>query len=154
MHPRPPPLKENGDNEASAKQSSKVSEESPEANSTTRSMEDCLQVKTIKTENSVVRAVALSRTHTVPNFSSTVGAWSIACHLQLLFSCPHPRVQVQRWDCRSGHSPEHFVLSYPAAQISIHGVTGAMWYHAWPAYVVHLGKMWQHHRFAVPSSPI
>ncbi|NXC00152.1 GLI2 protein, partial [Orthonyx spaldingii] len=54
VHPRPPPLKENGDNEASAKQSSKVSEESPEANSTTRSMEDCLQVKTIKTENSVM----------------------------------------------------------------------------------------------------
>ncbi|KAM9548694.1 zinc finger protein GLI2 isoform 3-T4 [Guaruba guarouba] len=54
VHPRPPPLKENGDNEASAKQSSKVSEESPEANSTTRSMEDCLQVKTIKMENSVM----------------------------------------------------------------------------------------------------
>ncbi|KFQ03371.1 hypothetical protein N329_05271, partial [Haliaeetus albicilla] len=54
VHPRPPPLKENGDNEASAKQSSKVSEDSPEANSTTRSMEDCLQVKTIKTENSVM----------------------------------------------------------------------------------------------------
>ncbi|NXX47778.1 GLI2 protein, partial [Tricholaema leucomelas] len=53
VHPRPPPLKENGDNEASAKQSSKVSEESSEANSTTRSMEDCLQVKAIKTENSV-----------------------------------------------------------------------------------------------------
>ncbi|XP_025974259.2 zinc finger protein GLI2 isoform X1 [Dromaius novaehollandiae] len=54
IHPRPPPLKENGDNEASAKQSNKVSEESPEANSTTRSMEDCLQVKNIKTENSVM----------------------------------------------------------------------------------------------------
>ncbi|CAM4614804.1 unnamed protein product [Lepidochelys olivacea] len=54
VHPRPPPLKENGDNEASAKQSSKVSEESTEANSTTRGMEDCLQVKTIKTENSVM----------------------------------------------------------------------------------------------------
>lgn len=74
VHPRPPPLKENGDNEASAKQSSKVSEESPEANSTTRSMEDCLQVKTIKTENSVVRAVALGRNHMGPNFPNAIGA--------------------------------------------------------------------------------
>uniref|UniRef100_A0A8B9F0K8 C2H2-type domain-containing protein n=1 Tax=Amazona collaria TaxID=241587 RepID=A0A8B9F0K8_9PSIT len=56
VHPKPPPLKENGDNEASAKQSSKVSEESPEANSTTRNMEDCLQVKTIKTENSMCQS--------------------------------------------------------------------------------------------------
>ncbi|NWX83190.1 GLI2 protein, partial [Nothoprocta pentlandii] len=54
VHPRPPPLKENGDNEASAKQSSKASEDSPEANSTTRSVEDCLQVKNIKTENAVM----------------------------------------------------------------------------------------------------
>uniref|UniRef100_A0A8C0GPW8 GLI family zinc finger 2 n=1 Tax=Chelonoidis abingdonii TaxID=106734 RepID=A0A8C0GPW8_CHEAB len=56
VHPRPPPLKENGDNEASAKQSSKVSEESTEANSTTRGLEDCLQVKTIKTENSMCQS--------------------------------------------------------------------------------------------------
>ncbi|XP_019409634.1 PREDICTED: zinc finger protein GLI2 isoform X2 [Crocodylus porosus] len=54
VHPRPPPLKENGDNEASAKQSSKISEDGSEANSTARGMEDCLQVKTIKTENSVM----------------------------------------------------------------------------------------------------
>ncbi|KAL8183132.1 UNVERIFIED_CONTAM: Zinc finger protein gli2 [Gekko kuhli] len=60
VHLRPPPLKENSDNEASAKHSSKAAEESAEANSTTRGTEDCLQVKTIKTENSVVRkAVAL-----------------------------------------------------------------------------------------------
>ncbi|XP_038602139.1 zinc finger protein GLI2 isoform X1 [Tachyglossus aculeatus] len=54
IHPRPPPLKENGDNEASAKQSSRLSEENAEANSTTRGMEDCLHVKAIKTENSVM----------------------------------------------------------------------------------------------------
>ncbi|XP_019378150.1 PREDICTED: zinc finger protein GLI2 isoform X2 [Gavialis gangeticus] len=54
VHPRPPPLKENGDNEASAKQSSKISEDGSEANGTARGMEDCLQVKTIKTENSVM----------------------------------------------------------------------------------------------------
>ncbi|KAF4796970.1 zinc finger protein [Turdus rufiventris] len=64
VHPRPPPLKENGDNEASAKQSSKGSEESPEANSTTRSMEDCLQVKTIKTENSVFWSAAPAQSGT------------------------------------------------------------------------------------------
>lgn len=60
VHLRPPALKENSDNEASAKQSGKGAEENSEANSTTRGTEDCLQVKTIKTENSVVRkAIAL-----------------------------------------------------------------------------------------------
>ncbi|XP_053137649.1 zinc finger protein GLI2 isoform X1 [Hemicordylus capensis] len=54
VHLRPPALKENGDNEASAKQSGKAAEDLAEANSTTRSTEDCLQVKTIKTENSVM----------------------------------------------------------------------------------------------------
>ncbi|XP_042301130.1 zinc finger protein GLI2 isoform X1 [Sceloporus undulatus] len=54
VHLRPPALKENSDNEASAKQSSKGAEEHVEANSTARGTEDCLQVKTIKTENSVM----------------------------------------------------------------------------------------------------
>ncbi|XP_077176661.1 zinc finger protein GLI2 isoform X2 [Paroedura picta] len=54
VHLRPPALKENSDNEASAKQSGKAAEESAEANSITRGTEDCLQVKTIKTENSVM----------------------------------------------------------------------------------------------------
>nr|XP_020661326.1 zinc finger protein GLI2 [Pogona vitticeps] len=54
VHVRPPALKENSDNEASAKQSGKAAEEHAEANSTTRGTEDCLQVKTIKTENSVM----------------------------------------------------------------------------------------------------
>ncbi|XP_064419984.1 zinc finger protein GLI2a [Latimeria chalumnae] len=54
VHPRPPPPKENGDNEGSIKQSSKTLEENMEANSTTRGMEDCLQVKAIKTENSMM----------------------------------------------------------------------------------------------------
>ncbi|KAH0621289.1 hypothetical protein JD844_022422 [Phrynosoma platyrhinos] len=54
VHLRPPVLKENSDNEASAKQSSKGAEEHAEANSTPRGTEDCLQVKTIKTENSVM----------------------------------------------------------------------------------------------------
>lgn len=54
VHLRPPALKENGDNEASAKQSGKGAEDHAEANSTTRGTEDCLQVKTIKTENSVM----------------------------------------------------------------------------------------------------
>ncbi|XP_044294364.1 zinc finger protein GLI2 [Varanus komodoensis] len=54
VHLRPPALKENSDNEASAKQSGKAAEERAEANSTSRGVEDCLQVKTIKTENSVM----------------------------------------------------------------------------------------------------
>ncbi|XP_060117617.1 zinc finger protein GLI2 isoform X2 [Heteronotia binoei] len=54
VHLRQPALKENSDNEASAKQNGKAAEESAEANSTVRGAEDCLQVKTIKTENSVM----------------------------------------------------------------------------------------------------
>ncbi|XP_041119876.1 zinc finger protein GLI2-like isoform X2 [Polyodon spathula] len=47
---RPQPSRENGANEASAKHSGRGLED----NSTTRGMEDCLQVKPIKTENSVM----------------------------------------------------------------------------------------------------
>ncbi|XP_029461037.1 zinc finger protein GLI2 [Rhinatrema bivittatum] len=54
VHPRPPPPKGNGDNEASAKQSSRVSGEHAEANGTSRGLEDCLQLKTVKTENSMM----------------------------------------------------------------------------------------------------
>ncbi|KAG8125207.1 hypothetical protein E2320_020427, partial [Naja naja] len=54
IHLRPPVLKENNDNEASAKQSSRSTEERAEANSTTTGTEDSLQVKTIKTEKSVM----------------------------------------------------------------------------------------------------
>nr|XP_015214114.1 PREDICTED: zinc finger protein GLI2 isoform X1 [Lepisosteus oculatus] len=53
-HPRPQPQKENGENEASTKQGGRGPEEKAEANSTTRGVEDCLQVKSIKTENSVM----------------------------------------------------------------------------------------------------
>nr|XP_023682700.1 zinc finger protein GLI2 isoform X1 [Paramormyrops kingsleyae]XP_023682701.1 zinc finger protein GLI2 isoform X1 [Paramormyrops kingsleyae]XP_023682702.1 zinc finger protein GLI2 isoform X1 [Paramormyrops kingsleyae] len=48
------PPRENGENEASAKQSARGLEDKLESNSTTRGMEDCLQVKPIKTENSVM----------------------------------------------------------------------------------------------------
>ncbi|XP_032072238.1 zinc finger protein GLI2 isoform X4 [Thamnophis elegans] len=54
IHLRPPVLKENNDNEASAKQSRRSTEERTEANSTTTGTEDSLQVKTIKTEKSVM----------------------------------------------------------------------------------------------------
>ncbi|XP_073771966.1 zinc finger protein GLI2b isoform X1 [Danio rerio] len=47
---RPHPPKENGENEAGAK----MAEEKIEANSTTRGVEDYLQVKSIKTENSMM----------------------------------------------------------------------------------------------------
>lgn len=59
VHLRPSALRDNSDNEASAKQSSKAKEECAEANSTTRGTEDYLQVKTIKMENSVVREALL-----------------------------------------------------------------------------------------------
>ncbi|KAL7991806.1 hypothetical protein Chor_016062 [Crotalus horridus] len=54
IHLRPPVLKENNDNEASAKQSNRSAEQRAEANSTTTGTEDSLQVKTIKTEKSVM----------------------------------------------------------------------------------------------------
>ncbi|XP_068923001.1 zinc finger protein GLI2 isoform X1 [Petaurus breviceps papuanus] len=54
VHPRAPPLKENGDNEASAKQGRAGLEETAEANSASQAVEDCLHVKAIKTENSVL----------------------------------------------------------------------------------------------------
>lgn len=52
--PRGPP-KGNGENEANAKQSDRGIDGKMEANSITRGVEDCLQVKSIKTENSMVR---------------------------------------------------------------------------------------------------
>ncbi|CAB1347076.1 unnamed protein product [Coregonus sp. 'balchen'] len=50
--PRGPP-KGNGENEANAKQSGRGIDGKMEANSITRGVEDCLQVKSIKTENSM-----------------------------------------------------------------------------------------------------
>ncbi|XP_045560717.1 zinc finger protein GLI2 isoform X2 [Salmo salar] len=50
--PRGPP-KGNGENEANAKQSDRGIDGKMEANSITRGVEDCLQVKSIKTENSM-----------------------------------------------------------------------------------------------------
>lgn len=49
----PPPPRENGENEGGTKQSGR-GQDKYEANSTTRGVEDYLQVKSIKTENSVV----------------------------------------------------------------------------------------------------
>uniref|UniRef100_A0A667YGW9 GLI family zinc finger 2a n=1 Tax=Myripristis murdjan TaxID=586833 RepID=A0A667YGW9_9TELE len=51
--PRPQPPKGNGENEANAKQSGRGMEGKTEANSTSRGVEDGLQVKSIKTENSM-----------------------------------------------------------------------------------------------------
>ncbi|XP_060796968.1 zinc finger protein GLI2-like [Neoarius graeffei] len=53
--PRPqPPPRENGENEGGTKQSSRGGQDKFEANSTTRGVDDYLQVKSIKTENSVM----------------------------------------------------------------------------------------------------
>ncbi|XP_051869081.1 zinc finger protein GLI2a isoform X3 [Pristis pectinata] len=54
VHPRPPPPKEPSDHEVAISHSNRVSEEKAEANSTSGGLEDSLQVKTIKTENSVM----------------------------------------------------------------------------------------------------
>ncbi|XP_039530154.1 zinc finger protein GLI2b isoform X1 [Pimephales promelas] len=51
---RPHPPKENGENEAGTKLSGRTVDEKLEANSTTRAVEDYLQVKSIKTENSMM----------------------------------------------------------------------------------------------------
>ncbi|KAF7663412.1 hypothetical protein LDENG_00210860 [Lucifuga dentata] len=51
--PRPQPPKGNGENEANSKQGGRGLDSKMEANSTSRGVEDCLQVKSIKTENSV-----------------------------------------------------------------------------------------------------
>ncbi|XP_064143378.1 zinc finger protein GLI2 [Loxodonta africana] len=54
VHLRAPPLKENGDNEASAKPGGRGPEENAEAASTSQAVEDSLYVKAIKTESSVL----------------------------------------------------------------------------------------------------
>ncbi|XP_067843221.1 zinc finger protein GLI2a isoform X3 [Heptranchias perlo] len=54
IHPRPPPPKEPGDHEVSIGHGNRAAEEKAEANSTSGGLEDCLQVKTIKTENSMM----------------------------------------------------------------------------------------------------
>lgn len=57
--PKPHPPKGNGENEAHTKHARGRTEGSGEANSTTRDVEDCQHVKSIKTENTVVRKVLL-----------------------------------------------------------------------------------------------
>lgn len=52
--PRPQPPKGNGVNEANSRHGAKGVEGKLEANSTSGGMEDCLQLKSIKTENSMV----------------------------------------------------------------------------------------------------
>ncbi|XP_072114799.1 zinc finger protein GLI2a isoform X1 [Mobula birostris] len=54
VHPRPPPPKEPSDHDAAIGHGNRVSEGKGEANSTSGGLEDSLQVKTIKTENSVM----------------------------------------------------------------------------------------------------
>lgn len=52
--PKPQPPKGNGANDANTRHGTKGVEGKVEANSTSRGVEDCLQVKSIKTENSMV----------------------------------------------------------------------------------------------------
>lgn len=52
--PRLQPPKGNGENEANSKLGARGMDGKIEANSTSRGVEDCLQVKSIKTENSMV----------------------------------------------------------------------------------------------------
>ncbi|XP_060683028.1 zinc finger protein GLI2a isoform X3 [Hemiscyllium ocellatum] len=53
-HPRPPPPKEPSDHDMAIGPGNRAAEEKAEANSTSGGLEDCLQVKTIKTENSMM----------------------------------------------------------------------------------------------------
>lgn len=53
--PRPQPPKGNGVGEANSRHGAKGVEGKLEANSTSGGLEDCLQLKSIKTENSMVR---------------------------------------------------------------------------------------------------
>ena len=58
--PRPPPHHENGENEASSKQTGgRGGGDTEGGNGTPRGMDDYLQVKSIKTENSVVRSITM-----------------------------------------------------------------------------------------------
>lgn len=52
--PRPQPPKGNGANEANSRHGARGAEGKLEANSTSGGREDCLQIKSIKTENSMV----------------------------------------------------------------------------------------------------
>lgn len=52
--PRPQPPKGNGETDNNSKHSAKGMDGKLETNSTSRGVEDCLQVKSIKTENSMV----------------------------------------------------------------------------------------------------
>lgn len=52
---KPQPPKGSGENEANIKHASRGSEGSSEASSTSKGVEDGLQVKAIKTENTMVR---------------------------------------------------------------------------------------------------
>ncbi|XP_072435972.1 zinc finger protein GLI2a isoform X3 [Chiloscyllium punctatum] len=53
-HPRPPPPKEPSDHDMAIGPGNRAAEEKAEANSTSGGLDDCLQVKTIKTENSMM----------------------------------------------------------------------------------------------------
>lgn len=52
---KPQPPKGSGENEATSKQTGRGSEGSIEASSTTKGVEDVVQIKSIKTENTMVR---------------------------------------------------------------------------------------------------
>lgn len=58
--PRPQPPKGNGVNEANSRHGAKGVDGKIEANSTSGGMEDCLQIKSIKTENSMVSAARIN----------------------------------------------------------------------------------------------
>lgn len=59
LPPRPQPPKGNGVNEASSRHGAKGVEGKVEANSVPGGMEGCLQIKSIKTENSMVSCACI-----------------------------------------------------------------------------------------------
>lgn len=67
LPPRPQPPKGNGVNEANSRHGAKGVEGKLEANSTSAGMEDCLQLKSIKTENSMVSPARINKSAAPPH---------------------------------------------------------------------------------------
>ena len=63
--PRTQPPKGTGVNEANSRHGAKGVEGRLEANSTSGGMEDCLQIKSIKTEKSMVRPARIKKSHRI-----------------------------------------------------------------------------------------
>lgn len=83
--PRLQPPKGNGENEANSKLAARGVDGKIEANSTSRGVEDCLQVKSIKTENSMVGPYHITLKSRPTQTSLTVHEISVCRNLLVFF---------------------------------------------------------------------